>query len=105
VVADGLRRGGLVDSSRIAAIRMGTTVATNALLERKGERSALVMTAGFGDLLAIGSQVGVAPRAAPAWLHVGGGGGGGVCVTRSAGAAADLRPRDRSTQARVRVRH
>ena len=46
-----------MDASRIASIRMGTTVATNALLERKGERCALVMTAGFGDLLAIGSQV------------------------------------------------
>ncbi len=37
-------------------IRMGTTVATNALLERKGARTALVITQGFGDLLQIGSQ-------------------------------------------------
>ena len=36
------------------SIRMGTTVATNALLERKGERTALVITKGFKDLLLIG---------------------------------------------------
>jgi 5-oxoprolinase (ATP-hydrolysing) len=41
---------------------MGTTVATNALLERKGERSALLVSRGFPDLLHIGNQVGV-PRA------------------------------------------
>lgn len=35
---------------------MGTTVATNALLERKGERCALVTTKGFKDLLHIGNQ-------------------------------------------------
>ena len=45
-----------LDTSRIASIRMGTTVATNALLERKGERCALVTTAGFRDLLHIGTQ-------------------------------------------------
>ncbi|XP_034275895.1 LOW QUALITY PROTEIN: 5-oxoprolinase [Pantherophis guttatus] len=37
-------------------IRMGTTVATNALLERKGERFALLITKGFRDLLYIGNQ-------------------------------------------------
>ncbi|MEL7372575.1 MAG: hydantoinase/oxoprolinase family protein, partial [Myxococcota bacterium] len=37
-------------------IRMGTTVATNALLERKGARLGLVITQGFEDLLAIGTQ-------------------------------------------------
>ncbi|XP_067054035.1 5-oxoprolinase-like [Acropora muricata] len=37
-------------------IRMGTTVATNALLERKGERMALAITEGFHDLLHIGNQ-------------------------------------------------
>ncbi|MFQ5509034.1 MAG: hydantoinase B/oxoprolinase family protein [Leptospirillia bacterium] len=37
-------------------IRMGTTVATNALLERKGEPTALAITRGFGDALAIGTQ-------------------------------------------------
>ena len=35
---------------------MGTTVATNALLERNGQRIALVITEGFKDLLYIGSQ-------------------------------------------------
>ena len=38
----------------LESIRMGTTVATNALLERKGERTALVITKGFKDLLLIG---------------------------------------------------
>jgi 5-oxoprolinase (ATP-hydrolysing) len=37
-------------------IRMGTTLATNALLERKGCPTALLVTRGFGDLLAIGTQ-------------------------------------------------
>jgi 5-oxoprolinase (ATP-hydrolysing) len=40
----------------VAAIKLGTTVATNALLERKGENVALVVTAGFGDALEIGVQ-------------------------------------------------
>jgi len=40
----------------IGAVKMGTTVATNALLERKGERVALAITAGLGDALAIGYQ-------------------------------------------------
>ncbi|WP_457029690.1 hydantoinase B/oxoprolinase family protein [Kitasatospora sp. P5_F3] len=42
--------------ARIDVVRMGTTVATNALLERKGERTALVITRGFGDALRIGYQ-------------------------------------------------
>ncbi|MFN3726091.1 MAG: hydantoinase B/oxoprolinase family protein [Allosphingosinicella sp.] len=41
---------------RAATVKMGTTVATNALLERKGERVALAITAGFGDALRIGYQ-------------------------------------------------
>ena len=45
-----------LDTSLIEWIRMGTTVATNALLERKGERMALVITHGFEDLLYIGNQ-------------------------------------------------
>ncbi|KAG9267554.1 5-oxoprolinase [Astyanax mexicanus] len=45
-----------VDSSLIGWIRMGTTVATNALLERQGERTALLVTRGFKDLLHIGTQ-------------------------------------------------
>ncbi|KAL1916933.1 uncharacterized protein VTP21DRAFT_5130 [Calcarisporiella thermophila] len=40
----------------LASIRMGTTVATNALLERKGERCALLITKGYKDLLIIGNQ-------------------------------------------------
>ncbi|MDX1510550.1 MAG: hydantoinase B/oxoprolinase family protein [Nitriliruptorales bacterium] len=40
----------------IRAVRMGTTVATNALLERSGDRTVLVITKGFGDLLRIGYQ-------------------------------------------------
>ncbi len=40
----------------VDAVRMGTTVATNALLERGGEPTALVITAGFADVLTIGTQ-------------------------------------------------
>ncbi|MEO0720504.1 MAG: hydantoinase/oxoprolinase N-terminal domain-containing protein, partial [Pseudomonadota bacterium] len=40
----------------IEAVKMGTTVATNALLERKGDRTLLLITRGFGDLLRIGWQ-------------------------------------------------
>ncbi|KAI9096588.1 Hydantoinase B/oxoprolinase-domain-containing protein [Phlyctochytrium arcticum] len=46
----------LVDTSNLEVVRMGTTVATNALLERKGEPSALIITKGFKDLLHIGNQ-------------------------------------------------
>ncbi len=38
------------------AVRLGTTRATNALLERRGAKTALAITAGFGDLLSIGDQ-------------------------------------------------
>jgi 5-oxoprolinase (ATP-hydrolysing) len=40
----------------VASVRMGTTVATNALLERKGDRVALAITSGLGDALRIGYQ-------------------------------------------------
>ena len=40
----------------IKNVKMGTTVATNALLERKGDRTLLVTTRGFGDALRIGYQ-------------------------------------------------
>ena len=55
---EGIRRflDGELDPARVEAVRLGTTVATNALLERKGERIALVTTAGCEDLLAIGTQ-------------------------------------------------
>lgn len=49
-------RGQSLDTSKIESIRMGTTVATNALLERKGEKIALVVTQGFKDCLEIGNQ-------------------------------------------------
>ncbi|GAA5815878.1 hypothetical protein MFLAVUS_009397 [Mucor flavus] len=45
-----------VPTTAIESVRMGTTVATNALLERKGESCALVITKGFKDLLTIGNQ-------------------------------------------------
>ncbi len=40
----------------VGAVKMGTTVATNALLERKGERTILLITKGFRDALRIGYQ-------------------------------------------------
>ncbi|CAK8687352.1 unnamed protein product [Clavelina lepadiformis] len=43
------------DSSKIDFIQIGTTVTTNALLERKGERMALALTKGWRDLLYIGN--------------------------------------------------
>ncbi|MFQ6240799.1 hydantoinase B/oxoprolinase family protein [Sinorhizobium meliloti] len=45
-----------VPAGVVGEVRMGTTVATNALLERKGERLALVTTRGFRDALRIGYQ-------------------------------------------------
>ncbi|RME52915.1 MAG: 5-oxoprolinase, partial [Deltaproteobacteria bacterium] len=45
-----------IPEERIAEVRMGTTVATNALLERKGEPVLLAITEGFGDALRIGYQ-------------------------------------------------
>ncbi|ELT87012.1 hypothetical protein CAPTEDRAFT_176070 [Capitella teleta] len=45
-----------LETTDVEWIRMGTTVATNALLERNGERMALVITKGFRDLLHIGNQ-------------------------------------------------
>lgn len=43
-------------TDQIGVVKMGTTVATNALLERKGDRTALVITQGFRDALRIGYQ-------------------------------------------------
>ncbi|MCY3537757.1 MAG: hydantoinase B/oxoprolinase family protein [Cyanobacteria bacterium MAG IRC3_bin_20] len=51
-----LAPGDPIPSQAIAEVRMGTTVATNALLERKGEPVALVVTRGFRHALAIGNQ-------------------------------------------------
>ena len=61
-VVEGIRRllglgpGEPLPAATIEAVRMGTTVATNALLERKGDRVVLAITKGFGDALRIGYQ-------------------------------------------------
>jgi len=52
----GLGRGEPIPAAQIEAVKMGTTVATNALLERKGEPTLLLITRGFGDQLRIGYQ-------------------------------------------------
>jgi 5-oxoprolinase (ATP-hydrolysing) len=52
----GIAPGAPIPPSRIGEVRMGTTVATNALLERKGERTLLITTRGFADQLRIGNQ-------------------------------------------------
>ena len=45
-----------IPTDQVSVVKMGTTVATNALLERKGERTALVITRGFRDALRIAYQ-------------------------------------------------
>jgi 5-oxoprolinase (ATP-hydrolysing) len=45
-----------IPAEKIASVKLGTTVATNALLERKGERTVLVITRGLADVLKIGTQ-------------------------------------------------
>ena len=52
----GLRADEPIPADQIEAVKMGTTVATNALLERKGERTLLVVTRGFRDQLRIAYQ-------------------------------------------------
>jgi 5-oxoprolinase (ATP-hydrolysing) len=52
----GIAPGRPIPTARIDAIKMGTTVATNALLERTGEPTLLVITTGLGDALRIGTQ-------------------------------------------------
>jgi 5-oxoprolinase (ATP-hydrolysing) len=52
----GLAPGEPIPTGLVGEVRMGTTVATNALLERKGERTALITTRGFRDALEIGYQ-------------------------------------------------
>jgi 5-oxoprolinase (ATP-hydrolysing) len=52
----GLAADAPIPAGTIDAVKMGTTVATNALLERRGERTALVITRGFADALRIGYQ-------------------------------------------------
>ena len=53
----GLRPDQPVTPAQVACVKMGTTVATNALLERKGEPTLLVTTRGFRDALRIAYQV------------------------------------------------
>jgi N-methylhydantoinase A/oxoprolinase/acetone carboxylase beta subunit len=59
---EGMRRllqlpaGAPITPERVACVKMGTTVATNALLERKGDRTLLVTTRGFADALRIAYQ-------------------------------------------------
>src|SRR5882672_6903485 len=52
----GLKESETIPAGMIEAVKMGTTVATNALLERKGERTALFITRGFRDALRIAYQ-------------------------------------------------
>ena len=52
----GLAPGAPIPAGTIDAVKMGTTVATNALLERKGEPTVLAITEGFGDALRIAYQ-------------------------------------------------
>ena len=51
-----LAPGELIPSTQVSEVKMGTTVATNALLERRGEPTVLVTTKGFADALRIGYQ-------------------------------------------------
>jgi N-methylhydantoinase A len=55
-IVTGLREMGLLDGVSSLEIVHGTTVATNALLERRGARTALLTTAGFADVIEIGRQ-------------------------------------------------
>ena len=52
----GLDPGAPIPSGTVHDVKMGTTVATNALLERKGDRTLLAITSGFADALRIGYQ-------------------------------------------------
>src|SRR3569833_3829181 len=52
----GLKAGDPIPAGKVGAVKMGTTVATNALLERKGDRTLLLVTRGFRDALRIAYQ-------------------------------------------------
>ena len=52
----GLKAGEPIPAEKVEVVKMGTTVATNALLERKGDRTLLVVTEGFRDQLRIAYQ-------------------------------------------------
>ena len=52
----GIESSAVIPPDTVSVVKMGTTVATNALLERKGDRTVFVTTQGFGDALRIGYQ-------------------------------------------------
>jgi len=52
----GISPNAAIPAAEVLCVKMGTTVATNALLERKGERVILLVTLGFADALRIGNQ-------------------------------------------------
>ena len=52
----GIEPGDTIPNGAVSVVKMGTTVATNALLERKGDRTVFVTTCGFADVLRIGYQ-------------------------------------------------
>ncbi|TFK24478.1 5-oxoprolinase [Coprinopsis marcescibilis] len=56
VTGKSIPRGTILPTEKIDYIRLSTTIATNALLERKGHKHALLITKGFSDLLLIGNQ-------------------------------------------------
>ncbi|KAJ3902309.1 5-oxoprolinase [Lentinula edodes] len=56
VTGESIPRNVMLNTDKIDYIRLSTTVATNALLERKGHKHALLITKGFKDLLLIGNQ-------------------------------------------------
>ena len=56
VTGEKIPKGQKLRLDAIESIRMGTTVSTNALLERKGERCALLTTKGYRDVMKIGMQ-------------------------------------------------
>ncbi|KAH6902566.1 5-oxoprolinase [Coprinopsis sp. MPI-PUGE-AT-0042] len=56
VTGEKIPRGTILPTDKIDYVRLSTTVATNALLERKGHKHALLITKGFKDLLLIGNQ-------------------------------------------------
>ncbi|KIM44236.1 hypothetical protein M413DRAFT_68427 [Hebeloma cylindrosporum] len=56
VTGETIARGSVLETEKIDYIRLSTTIATNALLERKGHKHALLITKGFKDLLLIGNQ-------------------------------------------------
>ena len=56
VLGTSIPRGVPLPTEHIDYVRLSTTVATNALLERKGQDHALIITKGFRDLLEIGNQ-------------------------------------------------